>query len=195
MLLAGDNPTGVTDQRPGALERVGLVLADWQAIRSRLSDVESRMVGVLDAMGLTGLVTSIPGVSAVGAAVILAETGDPSRFASARSVVKHAGLNPIENTSATIRGATRISHRGRPRLRAAAWRAVWAALQHNQVLADRYTHLTTRARDQLSAGQARAACAATLLRWMHAIVTRRQAYDATIASGQARTTRSEALAA
>jgi transposase len=186
---------GVAAQRPGALERIGLVLADWQAGQTALSDVESRMVGVLDAMGLTALVSSIPGVSAVGAAVVLAETGDPSRFASARSVVKHAGLNPVENTSATIRGATRISHRGRPRLRAAAWRAAWAALQHNQVLADRYTHLTTRARDQLSAGQARAACAATLLRWIHAIVTRRQAYDATIASGQTRTTRTEALAA
>lgn len=110
-------------------------------------------------------------------------------------MVKHAGLNPVENTSATIRGATRISHRGRPRLRAAAWRAVWAALQHNQVLADRYAHLTSRARGQLAAGQARAACAATLLRWLHAIVTRRQAYNAAIASGQARTTRTEALAA
>ena len=187
---------GVAAQRPGALERIGLVLADWQAAQVRLSDVESRMVGVLDAMGLTALVTSIPGVSTVGAAVILAETGDPSRFASARSVVKHAGLNPVENTSATFRGTTRISHRGRPGLRVAAWRAVWAALQHNQVLADRYTHLTTRARDQLTAGQARAACAATLLRWLYAIVTHRQAYDATIASGQARATgRSEALAA
>jgi transposase len=190
-----DDPIGVTDQRPGALERVGLVLADWQALRSRLSDVESRMVGVLDAMGLTGLVTSIPGVSAVGAAVILAETGDPSRFASARSVVKHAGLNPVENTSATFRGTTRISHRGRPRLRVAAWRAVWGALPHNQVLADRYTHLTTRARDQLTPKQARTACAATLLRWLYAIVTRRQAFNPSTASGQNRAACTEALAA
>lgn len=189
------DPAGVTVQRPGALERVGLVLADWQTIQVRLSDVESRMVAVLDAMGLTSLVTSIPGVSAVGAAVILAETGDPRRFASARSVVKHAGLNPVENTSATFRGATRVSHRGRPGLRVAAWRAVWGALPHNPVLAQRYTHLTTRTRDQLTAGQARSACAATLLRWLYAIATRRQAFDATIASGQARTTRPEALAA
>lgn len=190
------DPAGVAAQRPGALERVGLVLADWRSVRARLSDVESRMVGVLDAMGLTALVTSIPGVSAVGAAVILAETGDPSRFASARSVVKHAGLNPVENTSATFRGTTRVSHRGRPRLRVAAWRAVWGALPHNRVLADRYTHLTTRARDQLAPGQARAACAATLLRWLYAIVTRRQAFDPTVASGQARTTgQPETLAA
>lgn len=190
------DPAGVAAQRPGALERVGLVLADWRAAQTRLSDVESRMVGVLDAMGLTALVTSIPGVSAVGAAVILAETGDPSRFASARSVVKHAGLNPVENTSATFRGTTRVSHRGRPGLRVAAWRAVWGALPHNQVLADRYAHLTTRPRDQLTAGQARAACAATLLRWLYAVVTHRRAFDPAIASGQARTTTTqEALAA
>jgi transposase len=182
------DPAGVLGQRPGALERVGLVLADWQATRARLSDVESRMVGVLDAMGLTGLVTSIPGVSAIGAAVILAETGDPARFASARSVVKHAGLNPAENTSATFRGITRVSHRGRPGLRLAAWRAVWAALPHNQVLADRHMHLTTRARDQLTPGQARAACAASLLRWLYAVVVHRRAFDAAIASGQARAT-------
>lgn len=127
-------------------------------------------------------------MSAVGAAVILAETGDLSRYATARSVVKHAGLNPAENTSATFRGTTRVSHRGRPGLRVAAWRATWGALPNNQVLADRFTHLTTRPRDQLDAGQARAACAATLLRWLYAIVTRRQAFNPAIATGQTRAT-------
>ena len=91
------DPGGVAAQRPGALERAGLVLADWQHTTARLTDVESRMTAVLDAMGLTRLVCSIPGLSAVGAAVILAETGDLSRFASPRSVVKHAGLNPGEH--------------------------------------------------------------------------------------------------
>jgi len=40
---------------------------------------------VLDALELTGLVTSITGLSAVGAAAILAQTGDPRRFATARA--------------------------------------------------------------------------------------------------------------
>jgi transposase len=196
VFAALSDPAGVSAQRPGALERVGLVLADWRMVQARLCDVQSRMVGVLDAMGLTNLVTSIPGLSTVGAAVILAETGNPARFASARSIVKHAGLNPAENTSATFRGTTRISHRGRPGLRVAAWRAVWGALPHNQVLAERYTHLTTRPRDQLAPAQARTACAATLLRWLYAIVTHRQAFDPNIATGQTRTTaRPAALAA
>ena len=177
------DPAGVAAQRPGGLERAGLVLADWQHTRTRLTDVESRMIGVLDAMGLTALVCSIPGLSAVGAAVILAETGDLSRFASARSVVKHAGLNPAENTSATFRGQTKLSRRGRPGLRLAAWRAVWGALPHNPVLHARFTHLTRRDTDRLAPAQARAACAATLLRWLHAIVTRREPFHPDTAAG------------
>jgi transposase len=174
---------GVTAQRRGALERVGLLMDDWRSTLARLHEVEARMVAVLDGLGLTTLVTSTPGLSAVGAAVILAETGDLSRFATARSVVKHAGLNPAENTSASFRGQTRVSHRGRPALRAAAWRAVWGALPHNPVLAAKFTHLTTRDRDRLAPGQARVACAAALLRWLHAIVTKRQPWDPDIAGG------------
>jgi transposase len=114
----------------------------------------------------------------------LAETGDLARFATSRAVVKHAGLNPAENTSATLAGTTRISRRGRPGLRTAAWRATWAALRHNPVLAARYAHLTGRdSGPRLAGGQARAACAAALLRWLWAVITRRQAWDARIAAG------------
>jgi len=183
MFTALTDPAGVGAQRPGALERIGLVLADWQHTSMRLAEAEARMVGMLDAMGLTGLVTSIPGLSAVGAAVILAETGDLSRFASARSVVKHAGLNPAENTSATFRGQTHLSKRGRPGLRLAAWRAAWGALPHNRVLHAKFTHLTRRDTDRLVPAQARAACAATLLRWLYAIVTRRRPFHPDIATG------------
>jgi transposase len=177
------DPGGVAAQRRGALERVHLLMADWRSLLARLADAGARMCQVLDELGLTGLVTSIDGLSAAGAAVILAETGELSRFASARSVVKHAGLNPAENTSATITGKSRISRRGRPGLRTAAWRAAWAALRHNPVLRAKYAHLTGRDGGRLSDGQARAACAAALLRWLYAVITRRQAWDARIAAG------------
>src|SRR6266699_1339926 len=159
------------------------VMGDWRSARVRLGDVQARMLEVLDQLGLRELVCSIDGLSGVGAAAILAETGDMARFASARSVVKHAGLNPAENTSATMRGQTRVSHRGRPQLRAAAWRAVWGALPHNPVLAAKFAHLTKRDTDRLAAGQARAACAAALLRWLYAVVTKRQPWDQRVASG------------
>lgn len=176
---------GVSAQRIGALERAGFVLADWHATKRRLSEVEGRMVEVLDHLNLTGLVTSIPGLSAVGAAAILAETGDMTRFDSPRAVVKHAGLCPRENASGTMQGRSRIARRGRPRLRLAAWRAVWGAQANNAVLAARYQHLTTRADNPLAHGQAHTALAAALLRWLHVIVTQRVPWNAQTASGPA----------
>jgi transposase len=173
--------TGVAAQRPGALERAEAVLEDWHAARRRLADVESRMTDILDDLELTELVTSIPGLSAVGAAQILADSGDLSRFASPRSLVKHAGLCPRENNSGNHLGTSRLSRRGRPGLRLAAWRAVWGAIHANPVYAARLTHLTTRTVNPLSAGQARAAIAAALLRQLHVVVTRRVCWNPALA--------------
>jgi transposase len=76
---------GAIAHRMGALERAGLILADWQHTTRELADTEARMVAVLDELGQTKLVTSIAGLTAVGAAAILAETGDLTRFRSPRS--------------------------------------------------------------------------------------------------------------
>jgi transposase len=62
---------GVAAQRPGALERLGLLLEDWRELRLRLAAAEKRMVQVLDELGLAGLAASIDGMSALSAAVSL----------------------------------------------------------------------------------------------------------------------------
>src|SRR5690606_33627757 len=148
-----------------------------------LTDVQGRMLDVLDALELTDLVTTITGLSAVGAAAILAEAGDPARFDSARTWVKHAGLCPRANESGNFSGQTKTSRRGRPALRTAAWRAVWGAIHHTPVYKARFDHLRTRPDNPLKAGQARAAIAAALLRQLFVVVTRRVAWDPTIAGG------------
>lgn len=180
---AAADPRGVPAQRPGALERAAFALADLQHAQAQRDQTQALMVAVLDELELTDLVTSIPGVSAVGAAAILAESGDLTRFDSARALVKHAGLCPRENASGTYAGKTTISGRGRPLLRVAAWRAVWAALQHNEVLAARHAHLTSRADNPLSDAQARVAVAGSLLRQLYVVVTTRTAWNPDIARG------------
>jgi transposase len=180
------DPTGVAAQRPGALERAFGALRDWMVVRDELNDVNATMLQVLDVMELLELAGSIPGVSALSVAAILAETGDPSRFTTARAMVKHAGLAPSENSSGNHVGDTKISRRGRPMLRLAAWRAVWGALCHNPVYAARHAELTGRAEDKLTSQQARAAIAAALIRQIHAIITRRVPWDADIAAGRRR---------
>jgi transposase len=177
------DPAGVTAHRPGALERAHLALGDWRDIRARLADTGTRIRGVMEELGLADLVTTITGLTVIGAAAILAGTGDPARFATPRALDGHAGLCPRENASGAAQGKTHISGRGRPGLRLAAWRAVWAAMPNNPVMAARFGYLTTRDNNRLARQQARTACAAAPLRWIHVVVTRHVTGDPAIAAG------------
>jgi transposase len=195
LYLALGAPAGVLAHRPGALERVQLLLDDWMHTQDKLADTEQRMVAVLDQLELTELVTSITGISAVGAATILAETGDPNRFATARALVKHAGLAPREKSSGTFTGRTKLTGQGRPRLRVAAWRTVWGAQRANPVYGARYRHLTTREHNKLKPTQAQTVIAAAILRHLHAVVTTGQEWNPEIATHGTRARRSTQLAA
>jgi transposase len=150
LFAAATDPRGVTTHRPGPLERVQLLLDDFRDTRRRLAEIEARMVDVLDGLQLSELVCSIVGLSALGAATILAETGDLTRFASARAVVKHCGLAPRERSSGTYTGRTRLTGQGRPGLRVAAWRAIWGAQKANPVYAAKFIHLTSRTENKLN---------------------------------------------
>jgi transposase len=182
LFAALTDPAGVIAHRPGALERVALLVGDWLETHRRLLDTETRMTTILDGLRLSELATSITGLSAIGAAAILAETGDPNRFATARALVKHAGLAPREKLSGNFVGRTKLTGQGRPGLRLAAWRAVWGAQRANPVYAARFIHLTKRQQNQLTVTQAQAVIAAAILRQLHAVITTGQRWDPVIAA-------------
>jgi hypothetical protein len=50
-------------------------------------------------------------------------------------------------------------------------------------MAARFTYLTTRDHNRLARQQARTACAAALLRWIHVVITQRVSWDPAIAAG------------
>jgi transposase len=192
-----DTEGAVRWSRRGLFRRIADELGDLQRTRAQLRTVEADMVVVLGELGLARL-GDIPGLSAVGAAAILAETGDPRRYDSSSSLVKHAGLSPAGNASGAFEGQAHISRRGRPALRLAVWRAVWPLLIHNPVLAARYQAMTTagavpapqtRSRQATAARAARArarvACAAALLRWIYSMTVHGTGWDPAVASGAA----------
>ena len=188
--------------RRGLLRRVADELGDLQRIRAQLRAVQADMAGVLDELGLSRL-ADIPALTAVGAAAILAEAGDPRRYDSSSSLVKHAGMSPSDNASGTFFGDAHISRRGRPGLRLTVWRAVWPMLQFNPVMAAKYQAMTqaadaaeghaggTRSARAAAAAararraKARVACAASLLRWIYSMVVHDTSWDAAVAAGEA----------
>ena len=177
---------GVARMRRAALRRARGALADLKYARSRREQAEADMIALLSGLGVdAGRICEIPGLSPVTLAAILAETGDLHTYESSSSVVKHAGMSAARNESGSFRGQAKISRRGRPLLRLAAWRATWAVLRHCDVLAAKHAALTSRDDDsKLVPEQARAACAASLLRWIWSLTVHGTRWDARIAAGE-----------
>jgi transposase len=164
--------------------RIAGALEDLKYARARRARTEAEMITMLGELGIDHeRVCQIPGLTPAGLAAILAESGDLRRYESSSSVVKHAGMSPARNQSAGFHGKTKMSHRGRPALRLAAWRATWAVLRHCDVLAAKHAALTSREEDKLTDAQARVACAASLLRWIYSLIVHGTSWDPQIAAG------------
>ena len=204
LALAGDRDA-VPVMRRALLRRVRDELGDLQRFRRQLRQVEADMRALLSDLGLARL-GDIPGLTLTGAAAILAEAGDPRRYETSSSLVKHAGLSPSDNASGAFEGASRISRRGRPSLRLAAWRAVLPLLTHNPVMKAKYEALVADAGESARAAagsarpgsaqaaqaartaraaraKARVACTASLLRWIYYMTVHDAGWDPVAASG------------
>ena len=186
LLAALGDGRGVARMRRAALRRARGALADLKYARSRRAQAETDMIALLGELGVDAdRICEIPGLSPATLAAILAETGDLNKYESSSSVVKHAGMSPARNESGSFRGQAKISRRGRPVLRLAAWRATWPVLRHCGVLAAKHAALTGRADDsRLTAEQARVACAASLLRWIWSLTVHSTRWDPRIAAGE-----------
>jgi transposase len=206
VLAVLEDPDAVGWSRRGLFRRIAAELGDLRRLRAQLETVEAEMRAVLGGeLGLARL-GGIPGLTLTGAAVILAEAGDPRRYETSKSLVKHAGLSPADTSSGAFEGTSRISRRGRPGLRTAAWRAVTPLLLHNPVMAAKYQAMTAAAEDAARAAaaaarpgsaraaqagraaraaraRARVACAAALLRWICFMTVHNAGWDPAAASG------------
>jgi transposase len=206
VLAVLDDPGAVGWSRRGLFRRIAGELGDLRRARAQLEAVEAEMRAVLAGeLGLARL-GDIPGLTLTGAAVILAEAGDPRRYETSKSLVKHAGLSPADTSSGAFEGTSRISRRGRPGLRTAAWRAVTPLLLHNPVMAAKYQAMVCAAEDAARAAaaaarpgsaqaaqagraaraaraKARVACAAALLRWICYLTVHDAVWDPAAASG------------
>lgn len=81
------------------------------------------------------LLVSIPGIAEKTAAKLLAEIPHLEQFSQARQVAAFAGLNPRQHSSgSSVRGRSRLSKIGSPRLRRALYMPALVALRHNPVI-------------------------------------------------------------
>jgi len=109
--------------------------------------------------------------------VMLGIVGDFRLYDDPRTIVKLAGSEVNHYTSGDWDGTSRISHRGRSTLRAAAYQQARLLVVNNDDYRTRFQHLLHRThRPNLRDLPAYVAVMNSYLRTAHALVTRQQLY-------------------
>ena len=81
------------------------------------------------------LLASIPGVGPTLAATFIAEIGSINQFPSGKALVAYAGLDPrVRQSGISLRRNTKLTKRGSPYLRKAAYIAAYIAKRHDAEL-------------------------------------------------------------
>ena len=98
------------------------------------------------------LVTTVPGIGPITAAIIESELGEAKRFENANQVRAFAGLDPSVYPSGKFDGNHgHISKRGSPRLREGLYRAALSASRVNPACRELYERLTAKGKAHRSA--------------------------------------------
>jgi len=110
---------------PGAQARLKqeilLTLERIALFERQIKALEAELVAALQAVPETPYLLSIPKIAPVTAAIFLGSIGDPRAYESGAQILRVAGLSLVERSSGVLRGTKRISKRGRPLLRQAAY--------------------------------------------------------------------------
>ena len=108
---------------------------------------------------------------------ILAEMGDITRFDDAKELQKLSGLGLVSCSSGKHKGETRISHRGRKRLRYWLFQAARSAVAHGEEYKLIHAHYTTRAENPLQKMQSLIVIACKILRVIYTMLKTGKRYD------------------
>ena len=175
LLEAAAKSVGVREGMESARWELQLAAATVKSLSDRLREVDDQLVRLASKTGYLEALVSMPGLSAVGAALLLGEVGDPSRYRNAKEWTKLAGLNLVENQSGkTKREGKRISRIGRPVLRHVLYYLCIPVLRHNADFRVSYLELKKRGKPTMKAIVA-AMC--RLLRVCFALCRSKQSYQ------------------
>ena len=111
------------------------------ALTTEIRDLERKIASLLHELDPAAIMTSVPGVGAIGGAQILARLGDPARFQSLAGARSFTGLVPSLDASGTSGRHGPPTKSGDAPLREALFMAANQARRIDPVLAARYHRL------------------------------------------------------
>ena len=110
-------------------------------------------------------------------AVFFAEVGDVRNYSPPQQLVNFTGLSLKEDSSGKHKGQSRISKRGRKRLRRALYLAVRSMVRHNPTFKALHNHYISRTERPLKRQQSLIALCCKLLRVLFVIGQKQCEFD------------------
>lgn len=143
----------------------------------QLVEIEEQLKQKCKEIPHTENILEVSGIGENTLSGILAEMGDISRFDDVKEIQKLSGLGLVSCSSGKHKGETKISHRGRKRLRYWLFQAAKSVVAHSEEFKELHAYYTTRIENPLKKMQSLIVIACKLLRVIYTILTKGTVYD------------------
>lgn len=161
----------------GSREAVRWFAEQIMQITAKLTEIESSIQQKCREIPYAENILEIKGIGEHTLSGIMAEIGDISRFDDAKEIQKLSGLGLVACSSGKHKGETKISRRGRKRLRYWLFQAAKSVVSHAEEFKMLHIYYTTRKDNPLKKMQSLIAIACKILRIIFTILKTGRKYD------------------
>lgn len=168
---------GIRDGADASRQAVKWFVSRIIELDGQLSDIENKLNQRCMEIPHAKNILAISGIGENILSGILAEMGDISRFDDVKEIQKLSGLGLVAGSSGKHTGETKISHRGRKRLRYWLFQAAKSAVAHSEEFKELHVYYTTRKQNPLKKMQSLIVIACKILRVIFTILTKGTTYD------------------
>lgn len=177
ILRHAETSVGIKDGAGAGKTAVNWYVERVMELDEELAVIKSEMEQKCQEIPYACNILEIPGIGKNTLSGILAEMGDITRFDDAKEIQKISGLGLVACSSGKHKGETRISHRGRKRLRYWLFQAAKSVVAHAQEFKELHIYYTTREGNPLKKMQSLIVIACKLLRIICAVLKKGTVYD------------------
>ena len=111
---AAQRSWGLGGRAAGSKIRLALALKRQRLMAAQIEDLDRHLLELYDGTGYAGIAETMPAMTPITAAMLLALSGDPAEFDSGRCLSKLAGSNARENESGSARRHRLPTHLPKP---------------------------------------------------------------------------------
>ncbi len=172
-----EKSVGLKDGTEAGRQAVKWYAEQIMQLDKQLAEIENALHKKCREIPYAENILEIKGVGENILAGILAEMGDISRFDDVKEIQKLSGMGLVASSSGKHKGQTKISHRGRKRLRYWLFQAAKSAVSHAEEFKQLHEYYTTRTTNPLKKMQSLIVIACKILRVIYTILNTGTTYD------------------